>query len=165
MYTAAVLTDIHARAHESFRRLIAYCGTLPGPNLVTPVPGFGFPTILKQFEHTIAAELYWQTVLIRGYHEEATLPDVSTLAAIEAFRQHVAATTRTYLSGASEAELNTCREMTSDPGITRVLKPADVILRIVTHVFNHQGQILAMCRVLGKPNETVDVDYPIDPFE
>ena len=52
--------------------------------------------------------------------------------------------------------------MISDPGETRVLRPADVILRIVTHVFNHEGQILAMCRTLGKPNETVDLDYPVD---
>jgi uncharacterized damage-inducible protein DinB len=52
--------------------------------------------------------------------------------------------------------------MISDPGETRVLRPADVILRIVTHVFNHEGQILAMCRTLGKPNESVDLDYPVD---
>ena len=49
-----------------------------------------------------------------------------------------------------------------DPGETRLLRPADVILRVVTHIFNHQGQILAMCRALGKPNETIDLDYPID---
>jgi hypothetical protein len=26
---------------------------------------------------------------------------------------------------------------------------ADVVLRIVTHIHNHQGQILAMCPALG----------------
>ena len=54
------------------------------------------------------------------------------------------------------------RERISDPGQTRVLRPADVIMRVVTHVFNHQGQVLAMCRALGKPNDTHDVDYPVD---
>ena len=104
----------------------------------------------------------WQTVVIRGYDQEATLPDLSHLAAIEAFRQHTAATTRGYLDRATAVELNTPRAMISDPGETRVLRPADVILRVVTHVFNHQGQILAMCRTLGKPNETIDLDYPVD---
>jgi uncharacterized damage-inducible protein DinB len=162
MYTAASLLDIHARAHESLRRLISLCDTLSEDEQGQPIPGFGFPTVLRQLQHTIGAEVYWQTVLIEGYHTEATLPDLSTLAAIETFRRHTAAITRGYLAQASDAELNTPREMVSDPGETRVLRPADVVLRVVTHVFNHQGQVLAMCRALGKPNETIDLDYPLD---
>jgi hypothetical protein len=34
--------------------------------------------------------------------------------------------------------------------------------RVVTHIFNHQGQVLAMCRTIGKPNDTHDLDYPVD---
>src|SRR5262249_31367758 len=127
-----------------------------------PLAGFGFPTILKQLEHTIGAEVYWQTVVIRGYTEEATLPPLEDAAAVETFRQLTALTTRAYLERAGAAELNTPRQMISDPGQTRRLRPADVILRIVTHIFNHEGQVLAMCRTLGKPNEIYDLDYPLD---
>jgi uncharacterized damage-inducible protein DinB len=162
MYTATVLLDIHARAHESLRRLIELCGALTDDELRLPLHGFGVPTVIRQLQHTIAAEQYWQTVVIRGYDIEATLPDLSHLASIEAFRQDTASTTRGYLDRASDEELNTPRAMVSDPGETRVLRPADVILRVVTHVFNHQGQILAMCRALGKPNESMDLDYPVD---
>lgn len=162
MYTAASLLDIHSRAHDSLRRLIVSCASLGDEKLRRPVPGFGFDTVRRQLEHTIGAELYWQTVLTEGYHTEATLPDVSTLAALEAFRADRAARTRAYLEQASDAEVNTPREMVSDPGETRVLRPADVIVRIVTHIYNHQSQVLAMCRSLGHPNEHVDVDYPID---
>ena len=161
MYTAEALLDIHARAHESLRRLIVHCGDLPDDDLRRPVTGFGFPTIHRQLEHTIGAELYWQIVLIRGYSEEATMPPLPDVAAVEAFRRETAATTRGYLETAAPRGLNASREMISDPGQTRVLRPADVILRIVTHIFNHQGQILAMCRALGKPNETYDLDYPL----
>jgi uncharacterized damage-inducible protein DinB len=161
-YNAATLQDIHARAHESFRRLIAFCGELTADELRRPLAGFGFPTIHRQLEHTIGAEVYWQIVVTRGYTEEATLPPLPDVAAIEAFRHRTADVTRAYLAGASEAELNSPREMISDPGKTRVLRPADVIMRIVTHMFNHQGQVLAMCRALGKPNEHRDVNYPID---
>ena len=52
--------------------------------------------------------------------------------------------------------------MISDPGQTRLLRPADVVMRLVTHIFNHQGQVLAMCRSMGKANATVDLDYPVD---
>lgn len=162
MHTPAGLLDIHARAHESLRRLIAFCGDLTAEELRRPLNGFGFPTVLRQLEHTIGAELYWQTVVTRGYTEEATLPPLRDLADIEAFRQQTASTTRSFLERASESELNSPRAMISDPGETRVLRPADVIMRIVTHIFNHQGQVLAMCRSLGKPNDEVDLDYPVD---
>jgi uncharacterized damage-inducible protein DinB len=162
MYTGAALLDMHGRAHESFRRLIAFCGDLTDDELRRPLTGFGFPTVLEQLEHTIGAEVYWQTVLTRGYTEEATLPKLPDVAAIEAFRQQTASTTRSYLDRASEAELNSTRQMISDPGQTRMLRPADVIVRVVTHIFNHQGQVLAMCRTIGKPNDTHDLDYPVD---
>jgi uncharacterized damage-inducible protein DinB len=89
------------------------------------------------------------------------LPALPDLVAMEAFREHTAAVTRVYLADASEAELNRSRQMISDPGETRLLRPADVIMRIVTHIFHHQGQVLAMCRSLGKPNQQGDLDYPL----
>ncbi len=162
MYNAEMLVDIHARAHESLRGLIAFCGSLTSDELRRPLAGFGFPTVMRQLVHTIDAEVYWQTVVTRGYSEEAVIPEMPDLVAIEAFREQTAAVTRAYLEAASAAELNTRREMISDPGQTRVLRPADVILRVVTHMFNHQGQILAMCRTVGKPNDTRDVDYSLD---
>jgi uncharacterized damage-inducible protein DinB len=162
MYDAEALLDIHARAHESLRRLIAFCGRLKDVELRRPLTGFGFSTILGQLEHTIGAEVYWQTVVIRGYTEEAKLPSLQDVAAMEAFRQQTASATRSYLDGAGVAELNSPRQMISDPGQTRLLRPADVIMRVVTHIFNHQGQVLAMCRTIGKPNSQYDLDYPVE---
>ena len=162
MHNGAALLDIHRRAHESLRRLIAFCGSLTIDELRRPLPGFGFPTILRQLEHTIGAEVYWQIVVTRGYSEEATMPPLPDLAAIEAFREQTAGVTRLYLESAAEIELNTPRVMVSDPGQTRLLRPADVVMRVVTHIFNHQGQVLAMCRSMGSPNETMDLDYPVD---
>ena len=162
MYNGQTLQDIHRRAHESLRRLIAFCGVLSQEELLRPLAGFGFPTIMRQLEHTIGAEVYWQTVVTRGYTEEAQMRALPDLAAMEAFRQRTAAVTRGYLAVASEAELNTSRPMISDPGETRVLRPADVIMRVVTHIFNHQGQVLAMCRTMGRPNEERDLDYPLN---
>ena len=162
MYTAHTLLDVHARAHESLRRLMVFCSALTDDELRRPVAGFGWSTVHRQLEHTIGAEVYWQTVVTRGYTEEATLPDVPDVGALEVFRQQTASVTRSYLERASDAELNSRRQMISDPGQTRVLRPADVIMRIVTHIFHHQGQVLAMCRTLGKPNDAHDVDYPMD---
>ena len=106
MYHAQALLDVHARDHESLRRLIVFCGNLTDAELRLPLTGFGFPTVLDQLEHTIGAEVYWQTVVTRGYTEEATPPTLRDLAAIEAFRYQTASATRAYLDGASEVELN-----------------------------------------------------------
>src|SRR6185436_16625034 len=162
MYNPSTLLDVHARAHESLRRLIVFCGGLTDGELRAPLIGFGFPTVLGQLEHTIGSEVYWQTVVTTGYTEETTLPALQDVGAIEAFRRRTASATRSYLARAGETELNTPRVMISDPGETRLLRPADVIMRIVTHIFNHQGQVLAMCRALGKPNDQIDLDYPLD---
>jgi uncharacterized damage-inducible protein DinB len=162
MYTAATLLDIHARAHESLRRLIVFCGNLTDSELRRPLTGFGFPTIVRQLEHTIGAEVYWQTVVTRGYTEEARLPNLRDVTDLEAFRAQTASATRSYLARVSDADLNSPRHMISDPGKTRLLRPADVIMRVVTHIFNHQGQVLAMCRTIGKPNDKHDLDYPLD---
>src|SRR5262245_1546053 len=101
MYNSETLLDIHARAHESLRRLIAFCGNLTATELRLPLTGFGFSTVLAQLEHTIGAELYWQTVVMTGYTEEARLPELRDVAAIEAFRQQTAAATRSYLDRAT----------------------------------------------------------------
>src|SRR5690242_7721866 len=101
MYNAETLLDIHTRAHEGLRRLIVFCGDLTDVELRQPLSGFGFPTILRQLEHTIGAEVYWQTVVIRGYTEEAKMPTLQDVAAMEAFRRQTASTTRAYLEGAS----------------------------------------------------------------
>jgi uncharacterized damage-inducible protein DinB len=163
MYDAESLLDIHARAHESFRRLIAFCSRLTAREFRQQIPGFGFPSIHAQLAHTVGAEVYWQTVLTRGYTEDTAMPELPDAAAVEQFRDRTASATRSYVERADAHELNAPREMISDPGETRILRPADVIMRIVTHIFNHQGQVLAMCRTLGQPNDRIDLDYPIGP--
>lgn len=58
MYNAQTLQDIHRRAHESLRQLIAFCSVLSQEELVRPLVGFGFPTVMRQLEYTIGAEVY-----------------------------------------------------------------------------------------------------------
>jgi hypothetical protein len=87
-------------------------------------------------------------VVTRDYSEEATMSTLRDLAAIEAFRQQTASATRSYLERATGAKLNTPPRMISDPGHTSA--PAGGCDRaVVTHIFNHQGQVLAMCRGMG----------------
>jgi uncharacterized damage-inducible protein DinB len=88
--------------------------------------------------------------------DEAKYP---TIDAMEAFRQQVSSIAVGYLRTASVEELNAARPMMTWGNKEKVLMPAHVVIRTQTHVYHHVGQVLAMCRLLGKPAS--GMDYPI----
>ncbi|RPJ47721.1 MAG: hypothetical protein EHM19_02740, partial [Candidatus Latescibacterota bacterium] len=68
--------------------------------------------------------------------------------------------TAAHIRGASPEELNEALAMTTWGNKRRVLAPAHVVLRTATHLYHHQGQVVAMCRLSGKP--AAGLDFPID---
>jgi uncharacterized damage-inducible protein DinB len=159
MYTAEALADIHERTHRSLAKLLAHCDGLGAAAVDRPVEGFGYATVRLQLHHVIGAERYWLGVLegrMDAEDDDAAFPTIASLAA---FRERVAAATRAYLAGAAAPELNTPRPMVTWGGKRRVLVPAHVILRTQTHVYQHTGQVAAMCRLLGRPVE--GMEFPL----
>lgn len=159
MYTADALADIHERTHRSLAKLMVHCGAMAPPEIDRPLEGFGYPTIRLQFHHVIGAERYWLGV-IRG-RVDAELDDEAypTVATLSAFREEVAAATRAYLRDATSEELNTSRRMLTWGGREQELAPARIVMRTQTHIYQHQGQVVAMCRLLGSP--AAGMDFPI----
>jgi uncharacterized damage-inducible protein DinB len=161
MFTAASLLDLHERGQRSLRRLLKHCGQLSPEELRRELGGFGYPSVREQLEHTIGAQEYWISVVEGRYTEGDGEVNLSTVEELETYRSQVAQTTGEYLRRASEAELNSAREMWTWPGKMRMLVPAHVFLRTLTHIYHHQGQVLAMCRLLGRPGPA-DLDFPLD---
>ncbi len=161
-YTAASLLDIHRRAHRSIAGLIAHCaGELDEEQVDRSIAGFGVPTIRQQLLHVIGAERYWIGVLEDKMLTDDPVADYPTVASLEEYRAAVAEATEEYLRNVSPTTLNEAAPMTTW-GRTekRSLVPAHVIMRPVTHAFHHQGQVVAMCRLLGKPCN--GLDYPLE---
>jgi uncharacterized damage-inducible protein DinB len=109
--------------------------------------------------HGIGAEKYWVGVLQGRIAADEDAPDYPSVESLELYREMVAAATVTYVGDASQEELNTPRPMMTWGNRQQILVPAHVILRTTTHLYHHQGQIAAMCRLLGKPSS--GWDYPI----
>lgn len=86
--------------------------------------------------------------------------DHASIDALRAFRERVAGETLAHLRAASDAELNAPRELTTWGGKRVELVPAQVVIRTQTHVFQHQGQVSAMVRLLGHP-VPAGLDYPL----
>lgn len=158
MQTADGLLDIHERAHRNLAGLITHCGSLDARAIDQELDGFGYPSIRRQLHHAISAERYWIGVLEGRIDADEDDPDYPTLESLEALRVAVFAATERYLRGAGPDELNRPRAMTTWGGRERTLTPAHVVLRTVMHLYHHQGQVLAMCRLLGRPGE--GLDYP-----
>jgi uncharacterized damage-inducible protein DinB len=160
VFTAQVLREIHDRAHRNLSALLDHCRLLDAGQLDRELDGFGYPTVRLQLHHAIGAQRYWLGVLqgrIDADDDDHVFPTVAALAAL---RATVYAATDAYLRDATPAEVNTARPMLTLGGRTKVLTPAHVVLRTQTHLYHHQGQVTAMCRLLGKPCQ--GLDYPIE---
>jgi uncharacterized damage-inducible protein DinB len=162
MHTVAALTDIHARTHVSLAGLLDHCAGFSAEEVRRELDGFGYGTILLQLHHVIGAEKYWVGVLrglmlgdaIEAEYDALAARGADSVDALREYREAAATTTRDYLAGCSDADVSTPREMSiwTPSGDSQVaLVPADVILRTQTHVFQHQGQVAAMSRLLGRP--------------
>ena len=151
MYTSAGMSDLHARTHQSLQKLMDHCDGFSAEQLNQEVEGFGYPSILLQLHHVIGAEQYWVGVLRGLMLTDELETDHASLDAVRAFRERVVRETGAYLRGASDSELNTRRTMTTWGNKEVELVPAHVLLRTQTHIFQHQGQIAAMSRLLGRP--------------
>jgi uncharacterized damage-inducible protein DinB len=161
MYNAAVLLDMHERGQRTLQKLLRHCAELSPEEFERELPGFGYPSVRLQLEHIIGAEEYWLSVVQGTYGGGDESTSCPSVAALEAYRAQVAKVTDEYLSQASEAELNTPRDMRTWQDKARSLVPARIIVRTQTHIYQHQGQVMAMCRLLGRPGPA-GLDYPLD---
>lgn len=160
MYTPEALIDIHDRAHATLLKLLAHCRELTADELNRKLDGFGYVTIRLQLHHMIGAEEYWVGVIKGAFNAEDNDDQFPTIAALEAYREQVAGITSGYLRGASADDVNTPRPVLTFQQVERTLMPAHIVLRTQMHIYQHQGQVAAMCRLLGKPIPA-GLDFPI----
>jgi uncharacterized damage-inducible protein DinB len=160
VYTSACLSDLHARTHQSLQKLLDHCGGFSPEELDRELEGFGGANLLLEFDHLIGAERYWVGVLQGRMLVEGDPADRASLATLGTYRERVAGTTTAYLNAATDAELNTRRTMTTWGDKEVDLVPAHVLLRTQTHIFQHQGKIAVMCRLLDRPIPP-GLDFPL----
>lgn len=162
MYEPQALLEMHRRTHRGTALLLEHCAPFSTDEFTREFPGFGVPSLLEQWRHIIGAEDYWQNVLQGEWNPPDITGQCSTFAELEARRKAVAQGTADYLSGQTAEALGAAREFATWPeGNRRELIPACVIMRIITHAFQHRGQVVAMCRLLGRPCPASD--FPLTP--
>ncbi|MCP4569908.1 MAG: hypothetical protein GY841_20200 [FCB group bacterium] len=162
MYNAEGLLEFCRRAHQSFEKLIEHCQCLNDDEFNRKIEGFGYPTIKHQLHHAIGAQKYWIGVLQGRMDVDNDPDDLFSIDDMIAYHQSVLRTTEKYLNSASTDELTTARPMITWGNIKKILIPAHVVIRTLTHLYHHHGQVAAMCRLMNKPIAP-GMDYPILP--
>ncbi len=160
MYTSAALIDLHERTHRSLVGMLDHCAGFSDEELSRELEGFGYASIPLQLGHVIGAEQYWIGVLNGQMLVDEDPADVASIDALRAFRERVIAVTGDYLRAASDAELSTARTFTTWGDRQADLVPAHVVLRTQTHIYQHNGQVAAMSRLLGRPIPA-GLDFPM----
>ncbi len=159
MQNAEALIDMHDRAHQNLKAVLAHCSGFGDEDLNCEFPGFGYPCVRLQLHHEIGAEKYWIGVIQGRIDVDEDAPEFASIESLMAYRKKVYTVTDEYLLAASLEDLNTPRMMKTWGNREKMLVPAHVILRTITHLYHHQGQIAAMCRLLGKPS--AGWDFPL----
>jgi len=154
------LSDYHERTHRSFGKLIEHCGTLEPEELNRELPGFGYPSVRLQIHHALTAERYWFGVPQGRIDVEDDSDQFTTCEALEELRSRIFANSQEYFESVDDEQLEAARPMMTWGNEEKVLKPVHIIMRVMTHTYSHQGQIMAMCRLMGKPVEP-GLDFPI----
>ena len=156
MYTKAALLDIHARTHHGLEKLLTHCRQLGADELDRSMEHFAYPTVRLQLHHALSAEVYWTGILQGRIEVDDNSADFPTVESLEMLRRVTFENTRSILESASDDELSRARSMMTWGNKEKTMLPAHVILRVLTHYFQHQGQVTAMLKILGKPAAGTD---------
>jgi uncharacterized damage-inducible protein DinB len=158
MFTVDGIRKFHSWTHACLGLALDHLSTIPAHDYEKPVAGFGFATLRSQVIHILNCEGSWVHRL-QGFSfqrkDPAAWPAVSDARVLE---REVTASTLVYLSGLTDEHLNANTTLHFPDGDTAVRTPALVLHHVFTHAFHHKGQIVAMCRILGRPATDTDLN-------
>jgi uncharacterized damage-inducible protein DinB len=148
----------HGWTHASLGLVLDHLSTMPADDYVREVSGFGFRTLREQPIHIFNCEGFWLHTLQGLPYADRTIGECPALAEVRGLQKEVSQSTHAYLSILTDQQLNADTELHFSDGDVAVRTPALVIHHVLTHAFHHKGQIVAMCRVLGRPAPDTDLN-------
>lgn len=157
MFTKAGVIEFHALMHDRLDLLLRHVASVPDTLLHKPIPGFGHPSISKQFVHILTCEEGWvrslQDKTFVGWSEQ----EYPTIAALLANKNRIREETRTYLKDLTQEQFETTLAKRPEDWGGELRSPAFILLHVITHAFHHKGQVVAMLRILGYPAPDTDL--------
>ncbi len=158
MFTLDGIRKFHAWTHASVGMLLDHLSTVPESDYTKELPGFGSPTLRHQVLHIFNCEAFWIHVLQgRPYHDRIP-SDCPGVVEARLLQQEVTKQTLDYLSRLTDQQLNSNTKLLFPDGDVALRTPALVMHHVLTHAFHHKGQVVAMCRAVGRPAPDTDLN-------
>jgi len=158
VFTLDGVRKFHGWTHASLNLLLDHLSTINAGDYEKELPGFGFSTLQKQVIHVFNCEGFWIHTLQGLRYVDRGPDECPDVAAARLLKQQVSGWTQEYLSSLTNQELNAGVELHFPDGDHAVRTPALVLHHVLTHAFHHKGQIVAMCRQLGRPAPDTDLN-------
>ena len=165
MFSSTDLLELHRRAHRGTAVLIEHCAGFTPEELNRNHESFNGASLAQMIHHILEAEDYWMLVLRGEFREEADAfmneESCRDVAAMRDYLARLATQATEFLGRIDEGWLNAPQEFLTWPNDRRQLLPSMIVMRIVTHHFQHRGQAFSMCRIMGRPHS--GADFPLMP--
>jgi uncharacterized damage-inducible protein DinB len=158
MFTLPGIRKLHSWTHASLALTLDHLSSLPEGDYAREIPGFGFRTLRAQTIHIFNCEAFWIHTLQGIRFDDEDPADWPAVADARVLQRRVGASTLDYLSGLTDEQLNSNAELHFPDRDTAVRTPTLILHHILTHAFHHKGQIVSMCRVLGRPAPDTDLN-------
>lgn len=156
-FTIDGIQKLHRWTHASLDLVLNHLSNIPANHYSKELPGFGFPTLRQQVIHIFNCEGVWIQALQRRPYINRTVADCPTVSDAKLLQEEARGRTLAYLSSLTDQQFNTATELRFPDGDIAVRKPSFILHHVLTHVFHHKGQIVAMCRSLGYPAPDTDM--------
>lgn len=158
MFTLDGVQKFHSWTHASLNLLLDHLSTIPAADYGKELPSFGFPTLRKQVIHIFNCEGFWINTLQGISYIDRDPAQCPAVADASLLQQEVSRRTKAYLASITNEQLNASTELHFPDGDRAIRTPALILHHILTHAFHHKGQIVAMCRELGRPAPDTDLN-------
>jgi uncharacterized damage-inducible protein DinB len=157
VFTRDGTLKFHGWTHASIRLLLDHLSMVPDADYVRILPGFGFPTIREQVIHLLNCEGFWAHALQGLHYTDRDITECPAVDAARVFERKISRQTHEYLSKLTDEQMIRDMEIRFPEGDFRIRTPALVLHHVFTHAFHHKGQVVAMCRLLGRPAPYTDL--------
>jgi len=158
MFTVDGIRKFHDWTHSSLALLLDHLSKLSPEAYAKELPSFGFNTLQKQVIHIFNCEGFWISILQGLDYLDRNAAEFPAVADAVQFQQETRGRTLQYLSSLTDHQLSADTELHFSDGDRAVRTPALILHHVFTHAFHHKGQIVAMCRELGRPAPDTDLN-------
>ena len=159
MFTLDGIRKFHNWTHLSLGLVLDHLSTISPEEYTRELPAFGFSTLRAQVIHILNCEGFWIHTLQGSRYVDRDPIQYPSVDDARLLEREISGRTLAYLSNLTDRQLNSDTELHFPDGDIAVRTPALVIHHVLTHAFHHKGQIVAMCRAVGRPARDTDLNH------